>query len=60
MGYIYGKPFKQRDGWHYWGKHTGRTPDIVGPFKDDAEASEHAEKHGYGKLKPVRSKTKQK
>jgi hypothetical protein len=47
--YIYGKPFKQRDGWHYWGHHIGRTPEIVGPFKTADEAQAHAEKHGHGK-----------
>ncbi len=49
MTYIYGKPRKQRDGWHYWGHHTGRVPEIVGPFKSKREAQEHADRHGYGR-----------
>lgn len=44
MGYIRYKPFKQRDGWHYWGnfKSGSPTPEIVGPFETEAEAQKHA------------------
>ena len=53
MSYIYGKPFKQRDGWHYWGKHDPKkpVPEVVGPFKTEEEAQAHADKHGSGKPK---------
>lgn len=59
MGYIYGKPFKQRDGWHYWGKHIERVPEIVGPFETDSAAREHADKHGYGKPTQKKREPKQ-
>lgn len=49
MSYTYGKPYKQRDGWHYWGHHTGVVPEIVGPFETEDEARKHADKHGYGR-----------
>ena len=51
--YRYGRPFKQRDGWHYWGKHDPKkaTPEIVGPFDSEEEAQRHADKHGFGKAK---------
>lgn len=52
MGYIYGKPARDRRGaWWYWGKHPAgsKTPEIVDGFPSKDAAQEHAERHGYGR-----------
>lgn len=49
--YRYGEPFWSRssNGWVYWGKHIDKVPEIPGPFDSEAEAREHAWKHGFGR-----------
>lgn len=37
-------PFKQRDGWHYWGRDLGGpTPQVCGPFDTEERAKKSAE-----------------
>jgi hypothetical protein len=45
MSYRYWQAFKQRDGWYYWGSHTGVVPECIGPFKTEKLANAHAAKN---------------
>lgn len=56
--YLYGKPYPQRDGWHYWGRHYPKsaTPEIVGPFETEQQARDHAAINGYGRMDRPKAK----